>query len=59
MRKGVADCSAYPSAAHTPLSGTGTTTSAGTADSRASWRPNSVRTSFTERPNTTLSGREK
>ena len=52
IRSGMPACSANPIAAHTPESGTGTTTSATTGCSRASTRPSSVRTSLTLRPNT-------
>jgi len=47
------------SAAATPESGTGTTRSASTGDSLANWRPMASRLACTERPKTTLSGREK
>jgi len=50
---------AYPRAAVTPESGTGTTTSAGTPDSRASWRPIWSRLSWTQRPKMRESGRAK
>ena len=46
-------------AAQTPESGTGTTTSASTRDSRARSRPRRVRTSFTLSPKTRLSGLAK
>src|SRR5256885_1337235 len=59
MRSGIFDSSEKPTAAHTPESGTGTMTSAGTPCSRARIRPRLVRTSLTLLPNTTLSGREK
>src|ERR1017187_5854461 len=59
MRKGRRASSAYPMAAVTPESGTGTTRSAGTPDSRASWRPIRSRLSCTQRPKMRLSGRGK
>ena len=49
----------YRGAQITPQWNTGMTMSAGTPLSRASCRPSSFRTSYTLRPKTLLSGREK
>ena len=59
ISNGMPDCSAKPSAAPTPESGTGITMSASTGCSSASRRPSDFRAWYTFCPQRVVSGRAK